>query len=117
MAYELMAIPCEGEHNSRNITIATDVWAFGLTALEVRCSFYFLVDSKPMVQILSGQIPFYWIQHDCSVILFVSQGHRPPHDKYPQVDQKIWLLLDQCWGTDRPPMKYLALQLRKLYDI
>jgi len=49
MAYELIAVPCEGEHESRNITIATDIWAFGMTALEVRRSFYFLVDSKPVV--------------------------------------------------------------------
>jgi serine/threonine protein kinase len=36
MAYELMGFSCEEEHDSRNITVATDVWAFGLTALEVR---------------------------------------------------------------------------------
>jgi len=35
------------EHDRRNITVATDIWAFGLTAVEVR----YLVPYHPRINV------------------------------------------------------------------
>jgi len=97
MAYELLAYELLGRAVPR-ITAASDIWAFGMTVLEV----------------LTGRLPFYRLYSDSAVIISVVNGSRPQHRDYPEISDKIWLILEQCWDADlaqRPSMESLSVSL------
>lgn len=79
-------IPVTPDHNDRNflITKETDMWAFGMTALEV----------------LSSRLPFYHIISDASVPAAVLWGARPNQKRYPQLPDLIWRALEPCWASN-----------------
>lgn len=96
MAYELIA-PCEEEEESvPRVTVATDIWAFGMTVLEI----------------LSGELPFFQLKYDTAVMLCVMRGGRPKRETYPVISRNIWTMLEQCWHPDpsrRPSMETLSM--------
>ncbi|KIM86393.1 hypothetical protein PILCRDRAFT_816348 [Piloderma croceum F 1598] len=97
MAHELLSYEYYGG-SVPLITAASDTWAFGMTALEI----------------LTGQIPFYWLHGNSTVILFVIHGGRPSHRDYPWISQGVWQVLEGCWHehpAQRPSMLSLSLCL------
>jgi serine/threonine protein kinase len=117
MAYELIA-PCEEEEEETipQVTVATDIWAFGMTALEVRSSSlsHFWARSNACLtdQIFTGELPFFHLKYDTAVILSVMSGGRPKHETYPAIGYGIWTMLEQCWNTEpaqRPSMEDLSV--------
>jgi len=95
MAPELLAH--RGE-SVPQVTMASDVWAFGMTVLEI----------------LTGRLPFVQLEYHLAVIHFVAEGGRPTQERYPEINDNIWSELERCWHTDptrRPSMEALTLSL------
>ncbi|KZP28520.1 kinase-like protein [Athelia psychrophila] len=93
MAAEL--IDPEEDDGEPALTTATDVWAFGMTVLEI----------------LSGKLPFYWIKYDTAVILLVMRDGRPARERYPTISNAVWGILESCWRRDpeqRPGMRAIS---------
>ncbi|KIM74466.1 hypothetical protein PILCRDRAFT_32124, partial [Piloderma croceum F 1598] len=65
------------------VTMATDVWAFAMTVVEV----------------FTGAIPFSHIKSDASVIMFILSGGRPKQERCPQINDEIWEMLEKCWDV------------------
>ncbi|KIM82575.1 hypothetical protein PILCRDRAFT_7939 [Piloderma croceum F 1598] len=103
MAYELVA-PCDEEEECiPQVTVATDIWAFGMTTLEI----------------LSGELPFFQLKYDTAVILSVMRGGRPKRETYPTISHTIWTMLEQCWHADpsrRPSMEILSVFFSTRYQ-
>jgi len=98
IAYELIDLSDEEEECVPQVTMESDVWAFGMTVLEI----------------LTGRLPFFYFKSDLSVIRCVMKGGRPRHDRYPEISGNVWSTLERCWHPDptqRPPMESLALCL------
>jgi len=96
IAGELMV---DGPNENRDwisrITMATDVWSFAMTVIEI----------------FTGSIPFSHIKNDANVILSVTSGGRPKRELCPQINDDIWVILEMCWSADpsrRPPMTTLS---------
>jgi serine/threonine protein kinase len=118
MAYELIA-PSEEEEEETipRVTIATDIWAFGMTALEVSQRYrtsHGGLTHLVRIQIITGKLPFFNIKYDTAVILSVMRGNRPKHETYPAISHSIWSILERCWHADptqRPSMEHLSGQV------
>ena len=131
MACELLA-PANGvAERALQTTVATDIWAFGMTALEVRFSSAqtttFAVHSLTHkfdcisdIQVFSGCLPFHQVKHDAAVVLSVMTGSRPKHEMYPTISHQMWFLLELCWRADptqRPSMQSLSTFLKSSYNV
>ncbi|KAG8901799.1 hypothetical protein FRB99_005099, partial [Tulasnella sp. 403] len=84
----------------------SDVYAFGMT----------------VYQILSGNVPFYTIELDITVVLAVIRGERPP--KEPQSSPTgvsyapFWVVAELCWKaapSERPSMSDVCKRLELAY--
>jgi len=98
MAYELVELSDEEDESIPQVTMASDIWAFGMTVLEM----------------LSGRLPFFYLKRDLAVIRCVMRGDQPKHEKYTGIGGGIWSMLELCWNSDptqRPSMEFLVLHL------
>jgi len=68
-------------------TTASDVWALGMTIL----------------QVFTGRYPYSHLKNDLAVIMSVVQGQLPPQP--PEIDGVMWALLERCFSFDpvKPP--------------
>jgi len=76
------------------VTMASDVWAFSMTVIEV----------------ITGSIPFSDIKSDARAIFYVMTGGRPRWDRRMAISDDIWAMLERCWSTEpkqRPSMATL----------
>jgi len=64
------------------VTIATDVWAFAMTVIEI----------------MSGDVPFSHF-NDPGVIVHVNSGGRPKREYYPEIDDGVWDVIQAYWVT------------------
>jgi serine/threonine protein kinase len=84
-------------------TRSTDVYAFGMTILEViaplsRALLSFLTRT---VQIYTRSPPFAGLRNDMQIIMAVSQGRRPERPKNSiHLENELWTLVTQCWESD-----------------
>ncbi|KAF9446658.1 kinase-like protein [Macrolepiota fuliginosa MF-IS2] len=77
-------------------TTASDVWALGMTIL----------------QVFTGSNPYNHIKNDAAVIVGVMQGELPPQP--PEIDGIMWTLLKRCFSYDptkRPRMETVSIVL------
>lgn len=105
----------EGDSIPR-VTAATDVWAFGMTILEVRIAVLLLL-SVIQTQLGGGQIftermPFSHIRNDLRVVLAVLAGDRPRRPHCPQINDDMWEILQSCWEFDPSQRPSMASLLR-----
>jgi len=94
MAYELIAYEFEGNPTPK-LTKVTDVWAFGMTVLEI----------------LTRRLPFFQFKSDGAVIGSLMRGDRPTHETSPEIDANVWSMLERCWHlnpSQRPSMDALS---------
>jgi len=95
MAPELYSI-WDGEIDDSvpRVTMATDVWAFSMTVIEI----------------FTQSVPFSHTANDASVILYVKAGGRPHRDRCLSINDTIWATLERCWDEAnlRPPMATLS---------
>lgn len=96
IACELMADSLDENRDwISRVTMATDVWSFSMTVIEI----------------LTGSIPFSHIKNDANIILSVTSGGRPRRELCPQINDDIWAMLERCWDADptqRPSMDNLS---------
>jgi len=79
----------------------SDVYSFAMTVLEI----------------YSGQIPFWNIKSDPAVIMFVAKGGRPQRQDHPEIPSDLWALLEKCWDAEpssRPTMARVHELLRSM---
>jgi serine/threonine protein kinase len=86
-----------------NLTKETDVFAFSMVALEI----------------LTGQIPYFYIRQDSTVIALVQDGTRPDQNRClpTTFTRPMWTLLGDCWKADpkeRPDMTNVVQRLEAL---
>lgn len=105
LAYELEAYESHGhgllEDSVPRTTTASDIWAFGMTVLEI----------------LTGQLPFWRLRGDSAIIMAIVRGHQPLKADYPDVGSCTWSKLEQCWDKDpdrRPSMDDLSQYFRNV---
>jgi len=91
-----MRMPC--------VTEATDVWAFAMTVIEI----------------MSERIPFPDEPNDPFIILLVHGGGRPERQGYPEINDEVWGMIQQCWVTEpnlRPTVATLLGFFKSLKNI
>ena len=87
---------------------STDVYAFGLTIIEVKVSPSHVLDtchSIGTIQIWTGKCPFYGISNQIEIIMAISRGERPGRPE--GMPDWVWELASRCWERDvekRPHM-------------
>lgn len=79
MARELLTV--EDETTVARPTAASDVWALGMTAIEI----------------FTDRQPFDHIRADAQVILAISSGQLPANRQYDYVPAVVWRILERCW--------------------
>jgi hypothetical protein len=104
------------------VTMATDVWGFAMTVIEVRDSAsvspYALGRLTPNdLQILTESLPFSHTANDAGIILYVKAGGRPKREGCRSINNEIWTMLERSWDVEpnrRPSMnahhRFFALQ-------
>ena len=120
MAYELIALNDDNEDaDTPPATIATDVWAFAMTAIEVchlicrtRISILFIPFFPTQIKLFTSRLPFHHLRHDSAVILTITKHGLPPRENSPEIKDDVWSVLKRCWTQEpqaRPSMASLAL--------
>lgn len=108
------------DSDSSDGSIQSDVYAFGMTALEVRIlsttkSLGLIVFFFP--QLLTGRPPFSHRRHAAQAIRDVVTGIRPPKECCTEVDENVWKLLEACWMHDsakRPSAQDVLCQITSI---
>ena len=109
-------LACDGEYEViPYVTKATDVWAFGMTLIEVRVPvaifLCFWQAETNWLKILTESIPFSHIKSDARVMLSIAAGGRPKRDHRQPINDEIWSTLEKCWDVEpnrRPSMSTLS---------
>jgi len=65
-------------------TLETDVYALGMTILEV----------------MTSKVPYSHRRYDTVVMLDVIRGVRPIRPAYPTIHDHIWNIITACWDTN-----------------
>jgi len=98
MPHELIN-PAEG--TKATITPSTDIYALGMTMLEI----------------LTGQPPFIELRNDLQVMFAVIKGdlpQRPSTEEAPQLTDRVWELMNWCWSRDPKVRPAAAIVLEML---
>lgn len=111
------------------ISPRTDVYSFGMTALEVRLHVSDLLEGIATkfitsLQLYTKHIPFSNWRHHTVVIHDIIQGVRPPRpsaEDCPALTDHMWMMMQSCWEQEpyeRPNIdaivSWLALQENNL---
>ncbi|KXN87457.1 Protein sevenless [Leucoagaricus sp. SymC.cos] len=84
------------EGSDPSATVASDIWAFAMTIL----------------QLYTGKVPFGNLKNDATVIISLTRGYLPQQP--PEIEDSLWALLKRCWVTEafkRPAAPILSIVL------
>lgn len=91
-------------------TTFSDVWAFGMTIIEVlQQTFFPFLLSHCMAQILTDEKPFHREKFDAHVLERVLRGERPGKPEPLPVEK--WKEVKKCWyetPSERPTMDFFC---------
>ena len=95
------------------ITRSSDVYAFGMTMLEVRhrATRWVNCNSHARYQIFSGRHPFPELVREGSVMMAVVEGRRPERPDTALLTDDVWKLMTECWSgnaTARPSIQEIV---------
>lgn len=97
------------------LTPQCDIYSYGQIVLQVRGSHSIVTSTlADMAQIISGELPYYNIQHpDCIMMELFRRNkpHRPSH--CPWLTDEYWALANKCWG-ERPDARPSAEEVNQL---
>lgn len=103
---------------------ACDIWAWGMTTLEVCIFAYFLSVSRANLtshmQLVTGKQPFSQIKMPSTVLLRISQGVLPDAKDYadtPVLHGELWSLLQMCWQKEPEKRPDIAVVVTKMEAI
>jgi serine/threonine protein kinase len=96
------------------LSISSDVWAYGMTALVINCRF----DSRKtsnisFKEILTGYRPYHETRIEVDVLHLIMDAQMPlrPRDVSHIPDDNMWAICQRCWKknpSDRPSMRAVA---------
>ncbi|KAI6140062.1 kinase-like domain-containing protein [Pisolithus thermaeus] len=89
VAPDLFQTPPGEDGEKANFTFEGDVYSFG----------------SVMLQVLTGQVPYHYIERDEQVIYTIAQGIRPRRPSPQDIVDEHWNFIQKCWATnpkDRP---------------
>ncbi|KAG1901446.1 kinase-like domain-containing protein, partial [Suillus fuscotomentosus] len=72
-----------------------------------------------MLLVLTNKIPYYYLRHNYMVVLHISRSERPSRIRYPELPEKYWPFIEQCWSTDprdHPSMEEADVMIRNEID-
>lgn len=108
-------------------TKASDVWAFGMTALEVSLCPAVDIESAlkyRSTQVLTSQMPWAPLrgrqQEIAQIKLRLVMKDRPDHKQYGGISSDVWKILELCWAEDagtRPSILDIKTRLRSVESI
>ncbi|KAG1892019.1 kinase-like protein [Suillus subluteus] len=53
-----------------------------------------------MLQVLTNKTPYYYLPNDASIVLSIAKSEKPSRSRYPELPEKYWTFIEQCWSTD-----------------
>ncbi|KAG2115765.1 kinase-like domain-containing protein [Suillus discolor] len=68
-----------------------------------------------MLQVLTNKVPYYHLTNDAAIILCIAKSQTPSRSRYPELPEKYWQLIEQCWSThpqDRPSTEGADVTIR-----
>ncbi|KIK81468.1 hypothetical protein PAXRUDRAFT_832835 [Paxillus rubicundulus Ve08.2h10] len=84
-APELFEVPDAANGPSLQLSIQSDIYSFG----------------SIMLQVLSGNIPYHAVKRDDQVLYAIAKGMKPPQPETPNVTDKDWEFIQQCWSPHK----------------
>ncbi|KAI6025970.1 kinase-like domain-containing protein [Pisolithus orientalis] len=70
-----------------------------------------------ILQVLSGKVPYFYLNSDTQVVGMVVRGIRPERPRKPRIDDEQWDIIQWCWtldATQRPEIGEVADALNSL---
>jgi hypothetical protein len=67
------------------------------------------------VQILSGQVPYYYLAREGQVLMEVQAGRKPNRPADGFITDRLWGIINLCWAdmpNDRPTMETVSRYIR-----
>ncbi|KAG2115777.1 kinase-like domain-containing protein [Suillus discolor] len=71
-----------------------------------------------MLQVLTNKIPYYYLPNDAAIVLCIARSETPSRARYPELLEKYWTFMEQCWSTDprdRPSTEGADVTIRNEY--
>ncbi|KAG2073654.1 kinase-like protein [Suillus decipiens] len=71
-----------------------------------------------MLQVLTNKLPYYHLTNDAAIVLCIAKSQTPFRTRYPELPEKYWPLIEQCWSTDprdRPSTEGADVRIRNEY--
>lgn len=100
----------------------SDIWAYGCVILEVFCltlldilNSYFLL----VLQIISGQVPYYDKKNEPSVLVAIAGGKAPKIPDGVTIHPELQSVMEKCWArepSERPSMTEITRRMSKLWN-
>lgn len=100
VAPDLFQTPPGEDGAKNNFTFEGDAYSFG----------------SLMLQVLTGQVPYHYIERDEQVVYTIAQGLRPRRPSSQDIADEHWNFIQTCWAAnpaDRPSAEELVSFLRR----
>ncbi|KAG1801259.1 kinase-like domain-containing protein [Suillus variegatus] len=52
-----------------------------------------------LLQVLTDKVPYYHLSNDAAIILCIAMLQTPSRARYPELPERYWQLIEQCWST------------------
>ncbi|KAG1873605.1 kinase-like protein [Suillus subalutaceus] len=73
-----------------------------------------------MLQVLTNKIPYYYLPNDAAIVLCIARLEMPSRARYPEIPEKYWTLMEQCWSTkplERPSTEGVDVTIRNEFHL
>jgi len=78
------------------LSLQSDMYSFGSIMFHVSLAFDVTAATNTQFQILSGVIPYHRLSNN-QVIGAIMRGEKPPRPEDPQISNRHWDFIQQCW--------------------
>ncbi|KAG1782870.1 kinase-like domain-containing protein [Suillus placidus] len=74
-----------------------------------------------MLQVLTNKIPYYYLLNlnNAAIVLCIARSEKPSRSRYPELPEKYWTFIEQCWSTDprdRPSTEEAVMMVGNGFD-